>query len=79
MKHKNLHCVKKKQTNKQKKQQINNKRKKKRKKYSLTNKTLHFPSFLLLCNAVIRVKDIKVVQFKRKLHFIIPGRKFFTT
>ena len=31
-----------------------------------------------MCNAIIRVKDVKVVQFKTKFHYIIPGRKFFT-
>ena len=36
-------------------------------------------SFLLVCNVIIRVKDIKVVQFKRKFHYIIPGKEFFTT
>ena len=45
---------------------------KKNKKYlpPTKKKTLHFRSFLLLCNAIIHVKDIKVVQFKRKFHYI---------
>ena len=41
------------------------------------NITLSF--FLLLSNAIIRVKDIKVVQFKIKFLYVIPGRQFFTT
>ena len=55
--------------------------KKKKKSISLppTHKTLYFPSFLLLSNAVMPAEDIKVVQFKRKFHYIIPGRKSFTT
>ena len=28
---------------------------------------------------IIRVKYIKVVQFKGKFHYIIPGKEFFTT
>ena len=44
-----------------------------------TEKTLHFPSFFLLCNAIICLKDIKVVQFKRKFNYIIPRREFFTS
>ena len=44
-----------------------------------THKTLHFTCFLLLCNAIIRVNYIKVVEFKRKLHYIIRGREFFPT
>ena len=46
---------------------------KKNKKYfpPTKKKTLHFHSFLLLCNAIIHVKDIKVVQFKRKFHYTI--------
>ena len=41
------------------------------------NVTLSF--YLLLSNAIVRVKDIKVVQFKRKFLYVIPGRQFFTT
>ena len=52
------------------------KKKKKKKKISLARalKRSHFPSFLLLCSLIKRAKDIKVVQFKRKFHYIIPGR-----
>ena len=59
-----------------------NKMKKKYKKYfppTHPKKALHFPSLLLLCNAIIHVKDTKVVQFKRKFHYVISGREFFTT
>ena len=39
------------------------------------------PSFyyVMQLSVLIRVKDIKVVQFERKFHYIIPGREFFTT
>ena len=68
MKYKNLHCVKKKIIKKKKDVSL-----------PLTTKTFYFLCFLLLCNAVIRDKGIKVVQFKRKFHCIIRGREFFTT
>ena len=51
-------------------------KKKKKKKATHPQNIL---SFLLVCNVIIRVKDIKVVQFKRKFHYIIPGKEFFTT
>ena len=44
-----------------------------------TNKTLHLPSFLLLCNPISHLKDIKLLQFKRKFYHITPEREFFTT
>ena len=56
--------------------------KKKKKKRCLPptyHKTFYFPCFLLFCNAVIRVKDINVVQFKRKFHYIVSKREFFIT
>ena len=64
MKHKILHCVKKK---------INEENKK---NVSLPSphKSLCFPSFILLRNAIIRFKDIKL-----KFHYITPVREFFTT
>ena len=70
--------------NKKQQQQIKKLKKKKEKKkgfsYHLpTHKTFHLPSFLLLCNAIICVKDIKVVQFQTKVYYIIPRREFFTT
>ena len=49
--------------------QINKRRKKKRifASYLTQNITI---SFLLLRNAIVHVKDITVVQFKRKFHYI---------
>ena len=51
---------------KQKNLEKNNKQNKKEKK--VFNKTIHFPSFLLLCNAISRVKDIEAIHFKIKFH-----------
>ena len=39
----------------------------------------HFTFLLWLCNVIIGVKHMKVVQFKRSFHYIIPGREFSTT
>ena len=58
------------------KKQINKRKKKKKFLLPPTQKTLHFLSFLLLCSAIMHVKDIKV---KRKFYYIIPRREFFTT
>ena len=66
MKLKTLHCVNWK-INKIK--NTNNKRT--RRLPPTHHKTLYFPCFLLLCNAVILVKNITVLQFKRKFHYII--------
>ena len=70
MKLKNLHCVKKKQTNKMKNKSIS---------LSPIQKALHFPSFCLLCNAIIHVEYIKAVHLKRKLNHITTGRELCTT
>ena len=66
MKLKNIHCARKKN------------KKIKKKKSVFLNKTLQFPS-LLLCHAVIRVRNMKVAQFQKKNYYIVPGREFFTT
>ena len=81
----NLHCLKrnkktKKKTAKKNHQQKTNKRKKKRRKYfPITHPpTKHYtfpPSFYY----VMQLSDVKVVQFKRKILYIIPGGEFFTT
>ena len=39
----------------------------------------HFTFLLWLCNVIIGVKHMKVVQSKRSFHYIIPGREFSTT
>ena len=75
MKHKKLYCIK--------------KRKEKIKKYKkiekenaylpLAHNTFYLSCFLLLYNAITRVKDIKAVALKVKFHYITPRREFFTT
>ena len=45
----------------------------------LAHNTFYLPCFLLLYNAIIRVKDIKAVGLKVKFCYITPRREFFTT
>ena len=49
---------------KEKKNSKIRKEKKKRHLPATHGSLIYFPVFLLLCNAVIRVEDVKVVQFK---------------
>ena len=78
IKHKNLPKKKKKRKEKNR-SKSNEKQKQKVFPSHPPKKTLHFPSFLLLYNAIIHIEDTKVVQFKRKFHYIISGKELFTT